>query len=99
MMEIKGKFYFDPRDSIYDDHFPGNPVVPGSIIVSAFLVAGKEAGFLEESWRIENFRFKGFVSPGEYTYIIERHPNDMKCRLLVGNGESSNTLVTGTIKK
>jgi 3-hydroxyacyl-[acyl-carrier-protein] dehydratase len=36
---LKGLFYFDPDDLIYTNHFPQNPVVPGSIIVFAFIKA------------------------------------------------------------
>ncbi|MBU4420644.1 MAG: hypothetical protein KKH84_06520, partial [Proteobacteria bacterium] len=44
-MNIKGTFYFDPSDRIYAEHFPGNPVVPGSLIIHAFLKALKEEEF------------------------------------------------------
>ena len=98
-MEINGTFYFDPADRIYEDHFPGNPVVPGSVIVNAFLKAGKEAGLWEEMYIIEDFRFKGFVSPGEHAYCIEFQTDRMKCRLFQTDSDSSKTLVTGTLRK
>ena len=44
--EVKeGIFHFDPDDPIYRDHFPGYPVVPGSLVVQAFLdLAGDVRG-------------------------------------------------------
>jgi 3-hydroxymyristoyl/3-hydroxydecanoyl-(acyl carrier protein) dehydratase len=45
----EGNFFFDPDDGIYRTHFPGYPVVPGSLIVHAFLKAGREAGFSSRS--------------------------------------------------
>ena len=98
-MEIKGTFYFDPADRIYEDHFPGNPVVPGSVIVHAFLKAGKESGRWEGKYILEDFRFKRFVFPGEHAYRIEFQRDRMKCRLFETNSDSSKTLVTGIIRK
>jgi len=94
-MNIKGLFYFDPSDKIYAEHFPGKPVVPGSLIINAFLKALKENGINEEHHIIENFRFKEFVSPGEYNFDIEICKDRMKCRLFRSNSE----LVTGIITK
>ena len=99
LMEINGTFYFDPDDRIYEDHFPGNPVVPGSVIVNAFLKAGKESGFWEGRYIIEGFRFKGFVSTGEHAYRIHFQTDQMNCRLFQTASGSSKTLVTGTLRK
>ena len=96
-MEIKGIFYFDPADRIYQDHFPGNPVVPGSVIVNAFLTAGRKAGLIKEQCTLKNFRFKGFVSPGEHGFSMQMMHDQMKCRLHQGSADTSKTLVTGTI--
>lgn len=94
-MQIKGTFYFDPADRIYEDHFPGNPVVPGSLIVHAFSEAGKKIGFVPDCPTIENFRFREFVPPGEYSYTLELLSDQLKCRLYRGD----KTFVTGIFKK
>ncbi|MDP2267991.1 MAG: hypothetical protein Q8K46_02380 [Deltaproteobacteria bacterium] len=80
-LSIKGTFYFDPEDRIYRDHFPGRAVVPGSLIVRAFLEAGKSAGFSSQVKGMENFRFKEFVAPGEYAFSIEDRDKGWQCRL------------------
>lgn len=98
-MKIKGIFYFDPLDRIYADHFPGNPVVPGSVIINAFLQAGKEAGFSKGQLRIENFRFRDFVLPGDHAFSIQFHSDQMKCRLFQNISDASKILVTGTVKR
>lgn len=90
----EGVFFFDPQDPIYADHFPGRPVVPGSVIVHAFKVAG---GSLEDEacpWSVENFRFRRFISPGEYAYRIEVAGRHLRCSLL--NGLS--IVATGTLE-
>lgn len=98
-VHIDGEFYFDPADKIYADHFPGNPVVPGSLITHAFLEAGKKAGLKGKRLIIEGFKFREFVPPGRYSFSIEAHSNRMKCRLYPKPSEPHRTLVTGTIKR
>ena len=97
-MNIKGIFYFDPSDRIYAKHFPGNPVVPGSLIVHAFLKASKEEG-CSEGYIIENFRFKEFISPGEYNFDIELCKDQIKCRLFRKSSDIIKPIVTGIITK
>jgi 3-hydroxyacyl-[acyl-carrier-protein] dehydratase len=80
-MSIKGTFFFDPEDRIYEDHFPGRAVVPGSLIVQAFLEAGKAIGFSSAGGGVENFRFKEFVAPGTYAFSIEGIDKGWQCRL------------------
>ena len=98
-MNIKGTFYFDPSDKIYSCHFPGNPVVPGSLIIHAFLKALKKDGVNEEYKTIKNFRFKKFISPGAYPFNIEILQNQMKCMLFQNNSDSMRPIVTGVIKQ
>jgi 3-hydroxyacyl-[acyl-carrier-protein] dehydratase len=92
---LEGVFYFHPDDGIYQDHFPGCPVVPGSLIVHAFLKAAAEAGFLPDYLAIENFRFREFLSPGHYTFRIELDEERLNC--LIYRGERK--LVTGVLKR
>ena len=97
-MEIKGEFFFDPSDRIYTDHFPEKPVVPGSVIVNAFLEAAKEAGFYNGPFTIKDFRFRGFVAPGEHAFNIQFNSGQLKCRLFQSSSDASETLVTGMIR-
>ncbi len=75
-METSGVFYFDPDDTIYKDHFPGRPIVPGSLIVHAFLKAALRdietggVGTEKKTCQVENFKFKRFVVPGIYPYSL-----------------------------
>ncbi len=79
--KISGIFFFDPSDAIYKDHFPGNPVVPGSLIISAFVDVLKNKKDIKKSYSIRNFRFKSFIAPGEYQYEIHCGRAASKCRL------------------
>lgn len=91
-METSGKFYFDPEDKIYADHFPGSPVVPGSLIVHAFLqAAGVEPA--SETYQLKQFKFKQFLIPGEYDYTLHKTDNYIKCSLYDG----AKQVVTGEI--
>jgi 3-hydroxyacyl-[acyl-carrier-protein] dehydratase len=92
--EIQGIFFFDPEDHIYQDHFPGNPVVPGSVIVHAFLSALQKAGFPSQDLIIEKFRFKKFVSPGEYDYQVRIGKKEITCELY----KNKQVVVKGNLK-
>jgi 3-hydroxyacyl-[acyl-carrier-protein] dehydratase len=91
----EGVFYFDPDDGIYQDHFPGYPVVPGSLIVHAFLEAAANAGLLPDYLAIENFRFREFLSPGHYAFRIEFDEKQLYC--LIHRGKRK--IVTGVLKR
>lgn len=91
---LQGTFFFDPDDRIYAHHFPGHPVVPGSMIVRAFMLAGEKLGLCENLCAIENFRFKRFISPGEYAYNMAIFEDGLKCTLYDG----PSVVVTGTLK-
>ncbi|MCF8068219.1 MAG: hypothetical protein K9L30_06515 [Desulfobacterales bacterium] len=89
-----GVFHFNPEDRIYETHFPSNPVVPGSVIIHAFMSAAEKVGYNEKPYRIENFRFKRFISPGEYAWEMESSNGGLSCKIL----ENNNTVVTGNLK-
>ena len=91
----EGIFHFHPDDAIYRDHFPGYPVVPGSLIVHAFLQAAEEVG-ISGGWdTVQNFRFREFLTPGRYPFRMECLENRLNCRIYRGD----KILVTGVIKK
>jgi 3-hydroxyacyl-[acyl-carrier-protein] dehydratase len=91
----EGVFYFHPDDGIYRDHFPGYPVVPGSLIVHAFLRAAEEAGISEKCVTLENFRFREFLTPGRYPFRVECLGKRLNCQIY----RDDKKLVTGVLKK
>jgi len=84
----EGIIRFDPSDGIYTDHFPGFPVVPGSLIIQAFLELA------EPVREIEGFQFRSFVIPGCYTYRMERRAERWECLLL----QRDEIMVRGKLK-
>ena len=94
---IAGEFYFDPDDPIYTDHFPGRPVVPGSLIIEAFMTAVRPV--LKEQWStilVENFRFRHFISPGRYAFCVTSQTDgSMHCVLY----EGGRTVAAGLLSK
>ena len=99
-MHINGTITFDPSDNIYADHFPGNPVVPGSLIVHAFMEAVTRADLERNICRIKNFRFSEFVRPGTYSFSIRAFEDRLKCRLFSRNdSDAEKIFATGTIIK
>ncbi len=95
--ELHGVFFFDPTDRIYEDHFPGNPVVPGSIIRRAFIEAGKGIGITSDRLNIKDFRFKRFISPGEYRFCMHFQEDQSTCECEIFDEKRS--LFTGTLTR
>jgi len=91
----EGTLYFRSDDAIYREHFCGFPVVPGSLIVHAFLTALEKIGFSTERLTIENFTFRGFLSPGQYPYRIELCSGRFHC--LINQGDKN--LVKGILRQ
>jgi 3-hydroxyacyl-[acyl-carrier-protein] dehydratase len=90
----RGTFVFDSRDPVFADHFPGHPVVPGSLIVQAFMEAVRELAIDGEYRRVERFRFKRFVPPGHYAFLLERVDDTcLNCTLKEGRA----TVATGKL--
>ncbi len=90
----EGHFFFDPLDPIYAKHFPGQPVVPGSLIVHAFLTAAANLSNETTLRTIRNFRFKRFIGPGRYAYRMQSNAEGaLVCKLL----DNRNVMVTGII--
>ncbi len=79
---FSGSFFFDPADPIYADHFPGYPVVPGSLIIQAFLKAVQNSGMGIRPGRLQDFRFRRFIMPGEYEFRLENRGDSLRSRLL-----------------
>ena len=89
-----GHFYFDPNDPIYQDHFPGYPVVPGSLIVHAFIEALYASRRGPRPSSIAHFRFKRFLPPGRYGFCIEpKSDGRMACSLY----DKERVVVTGVL--
>jgi 3-hydroxyacyl-[acyl-carrier-protein] dehydratase len=82
----QGHFIFDSQDPIYNDHFPGSPVVPGSLIVQAFVLAAGKFTADVECLKVEQFRFKRFIGPGRYAFRLDRTDRRfLRCLLLDGD--------------
>jgi 3-hydroxyacyl-[acyl-carrier-protein] dehydratase len=93
---ITGTVYFDPDEEIYRDHFPGRPVVPGTLILQGFLAALAGHGLKGQRLAVESLRFKRFLSPGAYTYCIRLTRGGARCALMEAGGKAAvGTLVLG----
>jgi 3-hydroxyacyl-[acyl-carrier-protein] dehydratase len=79
-----GTFYFDPSDKIYNVHFPKNPVVPGTVIIHAFITILQKK-YMNKITGVRDFRFRHFISPGEYCYSVEHGKDYLKCTLSYNN--------------
>jgi len=80
---LSGTFFFDGTDPLYEGHFPGNPVVPGSLVVEAFVMMLQEKGYTPVE--AKNFRFRTFIPPGAYTWKVTLEKGRAACKLFHGD--------------
>jgi len=78
---IQDEFYFDPNDPVYQVHFPSFPVVPGSLIIDAFLKAIQKNKTLPDNITIQSFKFIQFAKPGHAKYEIKISETNSQCFL------------------
>lgn len=88
---IHATLTFDGNDPLYEDHFPGNPVVPGSLVVEALLTLLQEKGVTPLS--VRNFRFRRFIEPGSYPCKVVLVGAKAACTLFHGESRA----VTGEV--
>lgn len=69
---LSGVMHFPADHPVFADHFPGDPVVPGSLLVDAFLQEARRRCPEFHPAGAGNFRFRHFVRPGSYAYTLER---------------------------
>lgn len=93
LIRLEGRFFFDPNDPIYQDHFPGKPVVPGSLILHAFLEVFRQHEMARPEVA-EKFRFRKFVTPGWYRFCIQGISGLFRCELY----DDRQLMATGTLK-
>jgi 3-hydroxyacyl-[acyl-carrier-protein] dehydratase len=91
---IQGTFYFDPNDPIFQVHFPSFAVVPGSLIIDAFLKALKKNDSLSSNMTIQSFKFIQFAKPGDATYEIKISNTKTRCFLF----QNQKMIAKGLIK-
>ncbi|MFA6009952.1 MAG: hypothetical protein WC799_08205 [Desulfobacteraceae bacterium] len=95
MNETKqGIFHFDSKDPIYAEHFPGRPVVPGSLIIWAFTQALEKNGYVLQAINLDQFRFRRFIGPGSYRFSLVPLDSGIKCVLY----DNHKTVAEGVVR-
>jgi 3-hydroxyacyl-[acyl-carrier-protein] dehydratase len=93
---IMGTVHFDTADGIYRDHFPGRPVVPGTLILQGFLTALAGHGPRDETLSVIKLQFKRFLAPGRYAYRIRLTRGEARCAIFeAGAAAAVGTIVLG----
>jgi len=75
---------FDAGDACFREHFPGNPVVPGSLITGLCLEAARELLHGERMPRLRRIAFSRFAAPGLYRLRVEHGEDGLLCTLSQG---------------
>lgn len=76
---------FDPDDACFNEHFPGNPVVPGSLVAGLCLGLVREHLGCTGRLVVERFSFSRFAPPGAYTLDIDEGGDGCLCTLRSGD--------------
>ena len=92
----RARWYIDPDAYFFAGHFPGNPILPGVLIVEALAQTGALAALAEPDSQgklalfagIERARFRRVVRPGE-ELVLETRLTRRRGPLGVGEGEAS----------
>jgi len=72
---------FDPADACFNEHFPGNPVVPGSLIAGLCMQVISQHRHISRPLCVHRFSFSHFASPGTYALGIEERGEAYLCTL------------------
>ncbi len=71
---------------VFRTHFPGQPRVPGSLVLQALLELLGERG--KDGVLVRAFRFRRFLAPGDYLFELELEEAESlaRARVLDGSG-------------
>ncbi|ETR70646.1 MAG: 3R-hydroxymyristoyl ACP dehydrase [Candidatus Magnetoglobus multicellularis str. Araruama] len=84
---IQGNFLFDAEDPVYKVHFLSFPVVPGSLIIQAFVETIKKIRTSMCKLSVHYFKFIHFAEPGLAAYQINMTETSIHCQLFQNNKE------------
>lgn len=95
-VSARARWYVDPESAFFAGHFPGNPILPGVIIIEALAQTGALAALAEPDSAgklalfagIENARFRRVVRPGD-ELILETRLTRRRGPLGAGEGTAT----------
>ncbi len=83
-MDLTLPVSFDPGDACFNGHFPGSPVVPGTLVVGLCLEAVRSRLGHAGPLTVRRFSFARFAAPGAYELRIEDRGGEFACTLSQG---------------
>ena len=73
---------FAADDLCFTEHFPENPVIPGSLIISLALYCAQQFSHCgNKKLQVKKFAFHQFAGPGRYRLHVDAHEHALSCCL------------------
>lgn len=73
-MRIESNLIIAADHPAFAGHFPGEPIVPGVVLLDAVLHAiAKPSGLVATAWQIGAVKFLSPLTPGEAVVIVHEH--------------------------
>lgn len=83
---IRADLRFEPDHPAFAGHFPGNPVVPGVLLVDAVVALAESSGLPAGALRLAQVKFLQSLLPGQAAAIeIERAEARWRFRVVRGD--------------
>lgn len=87
-MPQSGVLHFDASLPLFREHFPGAPRVPGSLIMAALAEEARRLFPELAPVRAERFRFRSFLTPGDWPFSMEFDETACRLRCRVGTDKT-----------
>jgi 3-hydroxymyristoyl/3-hydroxydecanoyl-(acyl carrier protein) dehydratase len=80
-----------------DGHFPGNPIIPGAVLLRE-IVSALSAGTGADCWQIRSARFLQPVRPGDRLTIVWEERTAGEFRFTCSMGSPERRVLVGTLR-
>jgi 3-hydroxymyristoyl/3-hydroxydecanoyl-(acyl carrier protein) dehydratase len=78
--EVTAQLSFSAYDPWVREHFPGSPLLPGSLVLAAVLYLAEHLAV--QTWTVRRLRCYAPVPPGSYRLCVTQHQDGVRGMLV-----------------